>query len=120
MKNPQLSPKEIDSIFKPLFEKVLLLLEKAGGNKKELSWALRRKLGKEIVYLERGKPMVRKTLKLSKRYEQNGKCTECKKSLPQKGAVLDRFFAMPGYTKKNTRLLCPKCDAKIQKIRKYQ
>jgi ribosomal protein L44E len=120
MKNRQLTPKERDILFKPLLKKVLLLLEQVSKKDKKLLWALRRKLGKEIIYLERKKPMQRKALKQQKRIEQNGKCAQCKEVLPQSGAVLDRFSAMPGYTKKNTRLLCSKCDTQIQKMRKYR
>jgi len=33
--------------------------------------------------------------------------------------VLDRTEAMLGYTAKNTRLLCPTCDERIQGERRY-
>jgi hypothetical protein len=36
-----------------------------------------------------------------------------------RGAVLDRLEAMLGYTPENTRLLCPKCNARVQEERKY-
>lgn len=84
-----------------------------------LLFALRRKLAKELTYDERSKPMVRKALKARKLKAQDGRCTECRETLPPRGAVLDRFVAMDGYTDKNTRLICPPCDTRIQTERGY-
>ena len=71
---------------------------------------LRRKLGKSLIYDERGTPMHRRRIKTLKREEQQGRCTICREILPERGAVLDRFEAMKGYTLENTRLLCSECD----------
>ncbi|OFZ53299.1 MAG: hypothetical protein A3D92_15985 [Bacteroidetes bacterium RIFCSPHIGHO2_02_FULL_44_7] len=120
MKNRQLTQSERGQLFEPLFGKVKKLLENASRGDKELLWALTRKLRKEVMYLERGKPGTRRRLKKYKREEQNGKCAVCKRKLPHRGAVLDRLFAMRGYTKENTRLLCPRCDARIQRQRHFR
>ncbi len=88
------------------------LLAKLGGKLISLSeddlsllFAYRRKIAKELVYDERGKPMHRKMLKARKMGEQSGKCAICLKLLPEKYAVLDRLDAMGGYTPENTRLI---------------
>jgi hypothetical protein len=95
------------------------LVTLSNGNA-ELLFALRRKLAKELVYDERGKPMARRRLKSLKRLEQVGRCALCNEPLPERGAVLDRFVAILGYTAENTRLLCPDCDAKVQRERGYR
>lgn len=94
-------------------------LQELSGNDGSLLWALRRKLAKELLYDERGKPMHRKLLKSSKRGEQQNRCAVCQGELPSKNAVLDRLEAMKGYTAENTRLICPECDVKIQTERGY-
>jgi ribosomal protein L44E len=85
----------------------------------ELAWALRRKVYKELVYDERGKPMHRKALKSKLRILQDGCCASCGQELPERGAVADRLEAMMGYTEANVRLLCPSCDVSIQSGRGY-
>jgi hypothetical protein len=79
-----------------------------------LLFAYRRKIAKELVYDERGKPMMRKILKLKKMIAQQGLCAECQKGLPIRGAELDRINGMDGYTEKNTRLLHHECHTKSQ------
>ncbi len=120
MPNRQLTKKELETFAYPLLRGVREQLKKLAKGKKDLHWALRRKLYKELIYDERGKPMQRRALKAAKRLEQNDLCAKCGKRLPVKGAVLDRFQAMDGYTPNNTRLLCPKCDTKVQEARGYQ
>jgi hypothetical protein len=95
------------------------LIELAGGDA-ALLFAYRRKVYKELVYGERGKPMFRKALKARKRKEQGGLCAVCKKPLPKKNAVLDRYSAPDGYTMANTQLICPDCDQRIQTERDFQ
>jgi len=85
-----------------------------------LLFAIRRKIYKELVYDERGKPARRRALKIAKRTEQKGRCAVCEDELLQRGAVLDRYAAEAGYTPENTRLLCPKCDQKIQEERGWK
>jgi hypothetical protein len=94
-------------------------LDAASSGDDQLLWALRRKLSKELSYLERGKPMERKALKLAKRVEQHGLCAICGHPLPEQGAVLDRKEAMAGYTLENTRLVHYECDRQVQAERGF-
>ena len=118
--NRTLSEEELHGVFRPLFAEVIGRLEQSAGDDPALLWALRRKLKKELEYLERGKPAERRKLKARKMQTQRGKCAECDKTLPEKGAVLDRTKAMDGYTEQNIRLLCPECDIKKQAARRYR
>jgi len=120
MPNRQLTAKELSAKFSPLYERTVAELTKRAGGDTELFWALRRKLSKELSYDERGKPAQRKALKAKKVKQQAGLCMICQQALPKRGAVLDRFEAMDGYTLANTRLLCPTCDTKVQQDRNYK
>ena len=120
MSNRQLTPKELRDLVIPLLMELRERLVAVTKGDKELLWALRRKIFKELMYDERGKPMYRVALKKKKKAEQNNRCAHCNKRLPAKGSVLDRLKAMAGYTVENTRLLCPKCDTKIQVKRGYR
>jgi hypothetical protein len=94
------------------------LRELAGGDA-ELLFAYRRKVYKELVYDERGKPPVRRRLKALKREEQGGVCPLCKTPLPAAYSVLDRFVTAAGYTAENAQLICRECDVKTQAARRY-
>ncbi|MGA3288440.1 MAG: hypothetical protein ABSD46_13580 [Bacteroidota bacterium] len=118
--NRRLTEEEIKKLFTPLFSEVRKRLTALSRGKKDLRWALQRKLLKELIYDERGKPMYRRKLKEQKRLEQNNKCAVCGSKLPTKYSVLDRFKAMKGYTIKNTRLICQSCDTTIQQQRGYK
>jgi ribosomal protein L44E len=120
MPNRQLSSEEIEHLFSPLISDVRQRLSDLSKGDKDLLWALRRKLYKELTYDERGKPMHRRKLKGVKRAEQDNKCPLCLESLPSEYAVLDRIEAMKGYTQENTRLLCQSCDTRIQQERGYK
>ena len=120
MPNRQLSSEELEKLFAPLLSEVRERIVSLSGGDKDLLWALRRKLFKELTYDERGKPMQRRKLKEIKRAEQDNKCPRCSKSLPAKYAVLDRIEAMKGYTLENTRLLCQECDTQVQRERGYK
>lgn len=119
MANRILTESERERLYQPLMAEVRARLKKLSRGDDALLWALRRKLSKELTYDERGKPMARRILKEVKRAVQKGKCAKCKHKLPDKNAVLDRLKAMDGYTIKNTRLICPKCDTSIQQKRRY-
>lgn len=119
MPNRNLTPEELVGIFAPLLIEVRARLVSTAGGDEDLHWALRRKLAKELTYDERSKPVQRKALKARKRKAQNGQCLECRLQLPEFGAVLDRLEAMGGYTDANTRLLCPECDSRIQREKRY-
>ena len=120
MPNRQLSPEELERLFSPLIFEVRQRLTELSQGDKDLLWALRRKLFKELTYDERGKPMLRRRLKELKRVEQDNKCLLCGISLPLRYVVLDRIEAMKGYTSENTRLLCQACDTQVQQERGYK
>ena len=104
-----------------LLEDVRRSIEKLSGDDPDLRFAIRRKIAKELGYDERGKPSQRKRLKLKLLRLQKGACAECGESLPllAHGAVLDRKDAMAGYTLENVKLICRKCDDKIQESRTF-
>jgi ribosomal protein L44E len=119
MANRRLTESELANLANPLVQTVRAKLQELSGDDNSLLWALRRKLAKELLYDERGKPMHRKLLKATKRGQQQNKCAVCQRELPAKNAVLDRHEAMKGYTSENTRLICQECDVKIQTDRGY-
>ena len=94
-------------------------LESLSGGDKELLFAYRRKIFKELGYDERSKPMVRRKLKDDKWKEQRGLCAICGKELPAKYTVLDRLRAADGYTPDNTRLIHAECDFAHQASKGY-
>ena len=106
-------------LFQPLFERIKADLEQLSSDDKKLLWALRRKLTKELGYLERGHPTVRRKLKIMKWREQNGICPICNEILPEKNTELDRFEAFEGYTPENTRLLHHDCHIAEQAKKRY-
>jgi hypothetical protein len=119
MANRQLTPHEREHLFAPLIAEVRRRLNDLAGGDAELRFALNRKLFKDLSYDERGTPMQRRALKALKRAEQDGLCLECRTTLPDSDAVLDRLSAMDGYTSANTRLLCSPCDRRIQAERGF-
>ncbi|WP_127459437.1 hypothetical protein [Xanthomonas citri] len=89
------------------------------GGDKELLFAYRRKVYKELMHDERSKPMIRRRLKQLKMKEQQGICPLCNELLPERGAVLDRTQAVDGYTPENTRLIHAACDVAHQAAKGY-
>jgi len=53
MANPQLTKEQRALLFAPLFERVKSELHALSDGDARLMWALRRKLAKELVYIER-------------------------------------------------------------------
>jgi len=119
MPNRQLTAQELADLFAPLIADVRARLVKLSGGDANLLFALRRKLAKELSYDERGTPTERNKLKAFKRGQQNNKCANCGRELPEENVVLDRIEAMKGYTRENTRLLCRDCDYAQQKVRGF-
>jgi hypothetical protein len=117
--NRQLTAQEREDLFAPLMAEVRLRLVDLSSGDADLLWAIRRKLAKELTYIERSKPAQRKALKRRKVREQGGVCPECNATLPESNNVLDRSQAMAGYTPENTRLICRPCDIKIQSRRRF-
>jgi hypothetical protein len=97
------------------------MLDGAAGVDRELRFALNRKLYKELSYVERGKPMNRRLLKLKKYGHQRGLCGHCGKELPESGrnAHLDRFSAIEGYTMENTELIHSECHLLRQEAKGF-
>ena len=120
MPTRKLTKNEIEQLFRPLYECVSTRLGELSRDDSELLFALRRKLAKSLIYDERGTPMHRRRIKTLKREEQQGQCAICHEPLPRRGAILDRFEAMRGYTLENTRLLCSECDSRIQEERNFE
>jgi hypothetical protein len=121
MPNRTLSKDELDKLYRPLWHEILFLIGKAAAGDNELRFALNRKICKELSYLERGKPSVRRDIKLKKYAQQKGICPECGKELPEfgKNADLDRKSAIAGYTLENTELVHNECHRKRQASRNY-
>lgn len=112
--NPQLTPEQREQLFEPLFEKTKNELTRCAKGDERLLWALRRKLAKELVYLERGKPTDRAKLKTLMWKKQEGICALCNKPMEKKGSELDRFNAFDGYTESNVRLVHHECHVADQ------
>ena len=120
MPNPILTKDQRELLFKPLFEQTKTELERLSDGNSNVLWALRRKLAKELTYLERGNPRTRGGLKKRKREEQDGLCAFCGDKLPMKGAELDRFDAVAGYTVANTRLVHHECHIADQQAKNFK
>jgi hypothetical protein len=119
MSNPQLTNDQRIDLFAPLFAQVITSLESYGENDLRLIWALRRKLAKELIYLERGTPSVRKKLKTFMWTKQKGMCSLCNKPMPEKDSELDRTEAYLGYVEENVRLVHHECHVNDQAIKGY-
>ncbi len=118
MPNRQLTSEELIRA-NALLAEIRDRLEQLSGGDKELHFAYRRKIFKELTYDERDKPAVRRKLKDQKWKEQRGLCALCGKELPTTYTVLDRLDAIDGYTKENTRLIHQECDVAHQASRGY-
>jgi hypothetical protein len=119
MPNPQLTSEQRQTLFAPLFLRTKEELERLSGGDPRIQWALRRKLAKELVYLERSTPAARTKLKMKKWIEQKGICPVCLQLLPEKNAELDRVEAFLGYVPENTRLVHHECHISEQAKKKY-
>ncbi len=82
MANRQLTPDELERA-NALLDEIRSRLEALSAGEKDLLFAYRRKIFKELTYDERSKPMVRRKLKDEKWKEQRGLCAICGKDLPQ-------------------------------------
>lgn len=118
MANRNLDPEELDQA-NTLLDEIRTKLDILSKGDKELLFAFRRKIYKELTYDERNKPMIRRKLKDQKWKEQRGLCAICGKDLPERYVILDRLNAVDGYTKENTRLIHQECDIKYQQKKGY-
>ena len=119
MANPQLTKEQRTQLFAPLFERVKAELHSLSGGDARLMWALRRKLAKELVYIERSTPAARNKLKALMWAKQSGICALCSEAMPQKGSELDRTEAFLGYVESNVRLVHHECHIKDQAGKGY-
>lgn len=94
-------------------------LEDLAGDDRDLLLAYRRKVFKELIYDERGKPMTRRDVKQKKWVQQGGKCAHCGEELPVAYSELDRLNAPDGYTIENTELVHHVCHVERQKAKRY-
>lgn len=119
MANPQLTKEQLAKLFAPLFERVVADLYTLSAGDPHLLWALRRKLTKELMYLERNTPAARNKLKAHMWSKQSGLCALCNQEMPQKGSELDRFEAYLGYVEENVRLVHHNCHVRDQAAKRY-
>lgn len=114
MAGPRLTDEQRAKLFEPLFKRVKQDLQRASAGNKDVLWALRRKLAKELTYLERSTPMERRLLKALMYGKQNGKCAICKKGMERKNSELDRLDTVQGYIENNVRLVHHDCHIQDQ------
>ena len=119
MANPQLTKVQREQLFAPFFERVKTELQSLSGGDDRLMWALRRKLAKELGYIERSTPAARNKLKARMWSKQSGNCALCNQPMPQKGSELDRTEAYLGYVESNVRLVHHECHIKDQESKGY-
>lgn len=119
MPNPMLSREDREHLFRPLFAEIVAMITEAADGDEDRLWALRRKIAKELVYIERSRPGDRAKLKKLMRSKQNGLCALCGLHLPEKGSELDRFVAKLGYVESNVRLVHHECHIKDQAAKGY-
>jgi len=81
--------------------------------------AYRRTVYKELIYLERGKSMTRRKIKLQKFDQQSGKCAYCSLEMKISYSELDRKNAVEGYTVANTELVHAECHRAQQAAKGY-
>ncbi len=108
-------------------EKAILLLTSlreqirlAANDNPDLIFQMKRYIAKRLEFDERGSPTQRRKLKDLMRKRQKGLCAVCQNKLPERGAELDRFVAIVGYTAANTQLLCRDCHQATQQARDQQ
>ena len=82
-----------------------------------LLFHVRRYILKRLEFDERVTPTQRRKLKEAKRKMQRGLCAICHSELPERGAELDRFRAVDGYTAANTQLVCHTCHQRAEEER---
>jgi hypothetical protein len=102
-----------------ILEELRARIAEAVGDDRERLFQMRRYILKRLEFDERGTPTQRRRLKEQKRRSQQGLCALCHGKLPQRGAELDRFRAVDGYTAGNTQLVCHSCHQKAEAQRGF-
>jgi hypothetical protein len=115
---PPLTTQQRDSIL-PLLEKLRADIRDLAGTDEAAVFQMRRYIAKRLEFDERGTPTQRRKLKDQMWKKQRGLCAVCNGDLPERGAELDRFKAIDGYTVENTQLVCHVCHRKAQEARGF-
>jgi hypothetical protein len=102
-----------------ILESVRAQVAEVAGDDHVLLFQVRRYILKRLEFDERGTPTQRRKLKDAKRKSQRGLCAMCREELPERGAELDRFRAIDGYTAGNTQLICHPCHQKAEEERGF-
>jgi hypothetical protein len=102
-----------------ILESVREQIAEVAGEDRVRMFQVRRYILKRLEFDERGAPTQRRKLKDAKRKSQRGLCALCQSELPERGAELDRFKAIDGYTVSNTQLICHSCHQKAEKERGF-
>jgi hypothetical protein len=102
-----------------LLDDIRRRLEILAGDDIHLLFAYRRKIYKELIYLERGKPMARRKIKIQRYDLQHGKCAHCNADMAIQYSELDRKNAADGYTLENTELVHAMCHQARQAAKGY-
>ena len=118
MPNRNLTPKEL-KLANELLKEVRQQLAGLAADDPHLLFAYRRKIVKELIYDERGKPIARAKMKVLKWSQQNATCAHCSEALELKYSELDRRNAIDGYTAENTELVHAKCHQARQAAKGY-
>lgn len=118
MANRNLSSEEL-ILAHSLLDEIRGKLDALAAGDVNLLFAYRRKIYKELNYLERGKPMARRKVKLQKFDQQNGKCAHCNAEMKISYSELDRKNAADGYTIENVDLVHAECHRARQAAKGY-
>lgn len=102
-----------------LLDEIRVKLDALAASDPNLLFAYRRKIYKELIYLERGKPMTRRKIKIQKFDQQSGKCAHCNREMTIRFSALDRKNAVDGYTIENTELVHEECHRARQAAKGY-
>jgi hypothetical protein len=102
-----------------ILEELRVRIAAAVADDRDRLFQMRRYILKRLEFDERGTPTQRRRLKEQKRRSQRELCALCHGELPQRGAELDRFRAMDGYTAGNTQLVCHSCHQKAEAERGF-
>jgi hypothetical protein len=103
----------------PILERVRAEILVVAGDDKALIFQMKRYIAKRLEFDERGTPTQRRKLKDQMWKKQRGLCALCNEELPMRGAELDRFKAIDGYTEENTQLVCHTCHRSTQEARGF-
>jgi len=97
-----------------VLESIRSQIAEVAGDDRVRMFQVRRYILKRLEFDERGTPTQRRKLKDQKWKMQRGLCAVCQEKLPERGAELDRFRAIDGYTAGNTQLVCHSCHQKAE------